>query len=104
MSERQPVQIGDVRWSYWIDPCGSDGQPINGGNNYANADSAEDARAVAEWMLTRENGVYLGYALDSVAVRGREVWFTGRAWRTVRAGASEAFRVTRADVGLEALD
>lgn len=99
MTERERVQIGTVRWSYWIDPCAVNGRPINGGNHYANADNAEDARKTAEAMLSGD-GVYLGYTLGSVSCDGGEVEFVGSGWAPLKGGRRDSFTVTRADVGV----
>jgi hypothetical protein len=98
MSERP--NIGDVRWSYWILPRAVNGNDINGGNHYANADSAEDARATAERMIGGD-GVYLGYTLGSVACDGGEVEFTGSGWAPLKGGRTDSFVVSRAEVGAE---
>lgn len=102
MSEREMPKIGDVRWSYTMQPCGLDGKWINGGNHYANANSREDAEASARRMLGTD-GIYRGggtWVLTAVEVYGQEVEFYGPAWRPLKGGRSESFRVTRADVGL----
>lgn len=66
-AEMGETPIGTVQMSYWIDPCGLDGRPINGGMSYANADTAEKARQTAERWLRP------GSRLGSVYVVGREM-------------------------------
>jgi hypothetical protein len=103
MSEqRQQAQIGDVRWSYTIQPVGLDGKWINGGNHYSNANSREDAEDTARRMLGAD-GIYGGSGtsvLSGAGVYGQEMEFYGPAWRPLKGGRSESFTVTRADVGL----
>lgn len=94
-AERERPQIGDVRWSYLLQPCAADGREVNGGMSYANANSREDAEQTARRMLGR-GADHLG----KVTAYGREMEFYGPAWRPVKGGATDYFEVTRADVGL----
>jgi hypothetical protein len=100
MSERERPQIGDVRWSYLIQPCGLDGREINGGMHYSNANSREDAEASARHKIDGD-GTYLGYMLSKVTVYGREMRLGYAAWEPLKGGRTESFEVTRADVGAE---
>jgi hypothetical protein len=93
------VPIGTVGMSYTIDPCGLAGNPINGGWHYSDADTPEDARAIAERMLG--GGQHLGYVLGSVSVYGCEMRLSYNGWTPVEGGRSESFTVTRADVGAD---
>lgn len=93
----KPIPIGTVKMSYWIDPCGLDGRPINNGMSYANADTAERARVVAEQWLGP------GSLLGSVRVDGREVRLGYQAWEPVTGGRWDSFVVTRSEMGLPAL-
>jgi hypothetical protein len=90
-------EIGDVRMSYLIQPCGLDGREINGGMSYCNSDTAEEARKIAEqWMGP-------GSTLGSVEVYGREMRLGYQAWQPVLGGRTDSFAVTRADMGLPPL-
>lgn len=101
MSEqRERPAVGDVRMSYTMQPCGTDGSWINGGNHYANAWTAEGAREFAVRVLTRAGGEYLGYTLSAVDVYGREMRLGHAGWTPVKGGRSDSFTVTRAEVGL----
>lgn len=100
--EREMPEIGDVRWSYELQPVGLDGRWINGGNHYSNANSREDAIESARRKFGAD-GVYHGsgtWTLLAVDVYGQEMEFYGPAWRPLKGGRSESFQVTRADVGL----
>lgn len=103
MPERKRVEIGDIKMSYEMQPVGLDGRWINGGNHYANADTAEGARDYARRVLTSENGQYYSpytSTLIGVDVYGQEMEFYGPAWQAVRGGRTESFRVTREELGL----
>lgn len=89
--------IGTVEMSYWIDPCGLDGRPVNGGMSYANASTPEDARAFAERCLRP------GSRLGSVQVDGREVRLGYQGWEPLPGGRTDSFTVTRAEMGLPPL-
>jgi hypothetical protein len=91
-------EIGDIEMSYMIQPIGLDGREINGGMHYANANTAERARAIAERML--KGGTYRGYVLSGVTVYGQEVRLGYSAWQPVKGGRYDSFRVTREEVGV----
>jgi hypothetical protein len=91
------AEVEEVRWSYWIDPCGLNGQPLNNGMSYANADTAEGARAFAERWLAP------GSMLGSVQVDGHEVRMGYGGWEPLPGGRTDSFTVTRAEMGLPPL-
>lgn len=78
---RSRVMIGDRRMTFTMQPCGRDGQPVNGGNHYANANTLDDAREYARKMLA--SGECMGYVVRSVEINGGLYEFYGPAWRRV---------------------
>lgn len=72
------VAYGEQRMSFTMQPCGRNGQPINGGNHYADAHTIEDARAFAHDILAEHR--YLGYVVRSVSIWGCLYEFRGYAW------------------------
>ena len=88
MSQTSTVQIGDIKMSYLMQPCGLDGRPINGGNHYADADTIDAARDYANRMLGLDD-TSIEYRLGSVEIVGREMRFTGKCWSPVPGGRFE---------------
>lgn len=90
---------GAREMSFWIQPCGADGRPINGGNHYANANTVEAAREVARDILARRE--YFGYRIDSVEIAGAQVELRG-CWVPVRKRGSARHHevITRASLGM----
>lgn len=85
-------QIGDVRISFTMQPCATNGQAINGGNHYANADTIERAREWANTILAKET--HLGYAVASVRITGEAYRLGVSAWAPI-GGAYVNETVTR---------
>jgi hypothetical protein len=78
-----PVNYGDRRISYLMDPINLAGQSVNHGWAYANAQTIEDAR---EWANGVANGTLAGEVVASVEIRGREMEFLGDGWHEVKGG------------------
>lgn len=82
--ERPYPLIGEVRVSFLMQPCGADGQPLHGGNHYANAHTLEAARDYAYRVLTNPRpGFCCMRGVRSVDIGGGEYEFTGAAWKPI---------------------
>lgn len=78
-----PVNYGDRRISYMMDPINLAGRSINHGWAYANAHTVESAR---EWANGVVNGTVAGEVVASVEIYGEEREFLGDAWHLVKGG------------------
>lgn len=88
------VRLGDRQMMFTMQPLGTNGHAINGGNHYANADTIERAREWAEVIVGK--GTHLGYQITGVRIAGQLMEFYGPAWRPVtgpdRKGSYEIVR------------
>jgi hypothetical protein len=97
-----PVNYGDRRISYMMDPINLAGRSINHGFAYANADTVERAR---EWANGVVNGSLAGEVVASVEVYGEEREFLGDAWHLVKGGYRSHETVKRtAPIEFDAID
>jgi len=66
--------------SYEMQPLDLRGRWINGGNNYANADTIEGARAYADRVIGRSPH-WAGTFIAGVSIVGQMMEFHGATWR-----------------------
>jgi hypothetical protein len=96
------VQVGDMRVSFTMQPCGADGAPLHGGNHYANANTLEGARDYARRVLTapRDRLFCCMRAVESVDIAGATYEFTGGGWtpRYKRGNYSHHEVITRTEI------
>lgn len=78
-----PVNYGDRRISYLMDPINLAGQSVNHGWAYANSDTIEKAR---EWANGVVNGSLASENVAAVTIYGREMEFLGDGWHEVKGG------------------
>lgn len=76
--------LGDRVMSYLMQPCGINGNPINGGNHYANDDDLDGARSWAQQILSAPDSRHLGYVVRSVSISGGLQELGHGGWKEVR--------------------
>jgi hypothetical protein len=71
--------IGTLKVSFHAVAIGQDGQPVDGGQLYGDADTIEGARDFARRVIASTS-----WRVEKVTIYGREMEFTGDAWRETR--------------------